>query len=217
MNPPYTPEDIRSLTHADLVKLPWAHFQQFPCMDGPDIRELEHMLVMQYTEVSMSSRRQHLLDPNTPEAIFDVLEWGCGGSTVYFSSLLREHSRLQFSWLAVEHNATWANLIQEHIGPGVEIKLFDTDGVNPLEDRGLDMTEYIEYPRRTGKKFDVVIVDGRRRRRCLLEAPGLLKPGGVCLLHDAERAYYHCALEAFGSGQMVPGTKWWLGQVLDGP
>ncbi len=201
------------MAHADLTKLAWTHFRQFPCMDGPDVRELEQMLAMQYTEVSMSSRRQRLLDPQIPEATFDVLEWGCGGSTVYFSNLLRQHVRLEWSWLSIEHAATWADMIEEYVGQDVTIQLFDTKGINPLEDRGLDMTNYIEYPRRTGKKFDVVIVDGRRRRRCLLETPGLLKPGGICLLHDAERSHYHCAFDAFAEHRMVPGTKWWLGRI----
>ncbi|MCB0346853.1 MAG: hypothetical protein KDD66_17175 [Bdellovibrionales bacterium] len=77
-------------------------------------------------------------------------------------------------------------------------------------DRLVDLDRYVDFPEELGRPVDVAIVDGRKRRRCMLAAAKLMSPAGVTLLHDAWRDYYHCAFSAFRSGRRV-GEELWIG------
>jgi predicted O-methyltransferase YrrM len=130
----------------------------------------------------------------------DVLEWGSGGSTVYFTRFLRNHS-IPYSWTSLEYNARWARDVERELAGDSDttVVLIDVGNDRVLQ-RYTEMEEYIAYPRTTGKKFDFVFIDGRKRRRCLLEALHLLNENGVALLHDAERRYYWSAFKSFPRG-----------------
>jgi hypothetical protein len=78
------------------------------------------------------------------------------------------------------------------------------------EDRHVDMDEYVNFPGQQNRRYDIILVDGRKRRRCLLEAAKLLKNDGVVLLHDAWRPYYNCAFDHFQSGRRI-GDILWIG------
>ena len=103
--------------------------------------------------------------------------------------------------------------------PGVTAIVFDKGTVSPwtrgrLADRTVDLDEYVQAPRSFGIRFDAVLVDGRKRRRCLEEAAALLAERGVVVLHDAERTDYHCAFAAFRSGRRI-GDQFWIGAQYD--
>lgn len=136
----------------------------------------------------------------------DVLEWGSGGSTIYFTNLLREKG-VPFTWTSIEYNKKWYEGVKEKVGPEVEVVLFDVgnDEVKQLEN---PMDEYVEYPKTTGKKYDVILVDGRKRRRCLLVAKEVLRKGGVVFLHDAQRRYYHSAFSEYPDSRRVLWRMW---------
>jgi hypothetical protein len=75
-----------------------------------------------------------------------------------------------------------------------------------------DIAKYVNFPKEVGGPFDLIVIDGRYRRRCLLVAPEVLAPGGVVLLHDAERTHYHPSLDIYPHVRMLktgrlPGTK----------
>jgi predicted O-methyltransferase YrrM len=59
--------------------------------------------------------------------------------------------------------------------------------------------------------FDVALVDGRARTHCLRKAFRLVRPGGVVILHDAQREEYHATVEALGGGLYL--QPWVQGQV----
>ncbi len=145
----------------------------------------------------------------------DVLEWGTGGSTVYFTQVLREQG-VSYSWTGIEYNRLWHKRINELLqsDPRVHLVLFDV-GNAANKQRDLTMDEYVAYPATLGKKFDVILVDGRKRRRCLLEAAKLLKSGGIVLLHDARRSYYHCAFRAYPDSRMLLWSGLWQGRLED--
>ena len=74
------------------------------------------------------------------------------------------------------------------------------------------VSKYVNMPNEVGGPFDVIIVDGRYRRRCLLVAKEVLAPDGIVLLHDAQRVHYHSSLEVFPHVRFLatgnlPGTK----------
>lgn len=173
-----------------------------------------------------------------------VLEWGSGSGTVHFAQVL-EDSRCDWSWLSIEHDREFAHARLEPVfrqmpgallvdardalsepgglvlQPGqLRVVTFAAGPLKPFlargqADRAVPLDDYVALPGRIGCQFDVVLVDGRKRRRCLLEAAQLLAPGGVALLHDAWRPYYRCAFGAYPHHRRF-GDILWAG-AHDGP
>lgn len=147
----------------------------------------------------------------------DVFEWGSGGSTVYFPEFLRSRG-VPFSWVSAEHSPHWESVVNGHLGDAgllgdVRVKVLDPCDFNPKEPGhwAHPMGDYVNYPLTLGRRFDVVVVDGRRRRRCLGAAEGVLAPGGLVVLHDAGRPYYRPGIDRYPSGRWVPNTTLWEG------
>ena len=166
------------------------------------------------------------------QGTFHALEWGSGKSTTYFTNLLRERG-LDFNWLTLEYDRAFfessfleflktrdrvrveyldensrATVLQNSDSFEIEAAVFDKGKLSPFDpnhaaDRLVNLDQYVQYPATLHKKFDFILVDGRHRRRCLLEASKLLKPRGVAFLHDAYREYYHCAFDAFRSRRAI--------------
>lgn len=122
----------------------------------------------------------------------NVFEWGSGKSTKYFSA---ELARLEvpFSWSAVEHVDSWADSVSTGLPDCAQVLRVPVGDEYPLAIRSHNP--------------DLVIVDGRLRRRCLIEAS---RVDGVVVLHDAQRAYYHCAFGLFAHQGRV-GDMLWIG------
>jgi hypothetical protein len=116
----------------------------------------------------------------------DILEWGCGGSTYHYTRFLKQHE-IEYSWISVEHQKHWYEQMAAVMGddPRVTIRL-ETDRDN-----------YVSYPATLDKKFDLILVDGRDRKRCLAEAYRLIRSDGSVLLHDAYRSRYDGGLKQF--------------------
>lgn len=127
-----------------------------------------------------------------------VLEWGCGGSTVHLVRKLAESGRT-FRWIAIEHSSEWERRVAAEVdGLPVEILRHDkTEIVSGPLGRSVRVPtlEYVNRPLSLGLRFDLILVDGRRRARCIAVAREVLAPGGVILLHDAQRHHYHKACE----------------------
>ncbi|MBI3601360.1 MAG: class I SAM-dependent methyltransferase [Candidatus Omnitrophica bacterium] len=127
----------------------------------------------------------------------NCLEWGAGGSTLYFPLFLNKDTK----WFTVEHDKDWALKIKNasrdsrvqvfHISPN-QFSWIDTNG----EGVYADLADYIEFPQKFGK-FDFILIDGRARKDCLTMAHTLIKDNGVVVLHDAERQDYHGPFGSF--------------------
>ena len=150
----------------------------------------------------------------------NVLEWGTGISTVYYSRFLRSIG-IAYGWYGIDNSPEWHKKIlyqikRNNLNKNVHLYLFDFKpfwkkpnwkwGV--LEPRGFDPKEeneikYITSPASLNIKFDIIIVDGRFRRRCLLETEKLLSSGGVVILHDAQKQQYHSSLGIYKSGRFI--------------
>jgi predicted O-methyltransferase YrrM len=97
--------------------------------------------------------------------------------------------------------------------------VFDAGELHPYDpgrehDRQADLDDYVGLPASLDTRFDFVLVDGRKRRRCMLEAGRLLGDTGIVVLHDAWRTYYHCAFEAYRFSCRV-GDMLWVGAQHD--
>jgi hypothetical protein len=110
-----------------------------------------------------------------------ILEWGCGGSTAYFSQKVEQ-------FVSVEHDPVWYARTQR---PNLDIRLIPTcQNVPELPDDTYvpgyyeAFRAYIECARDWGT-FDGVIIDGRARLFCAVEAlQHLVKPAGYIFFHD---------------------------------
>ena len=106
-----------------------------------------------------------------------VFEFGGGGSTAWFS----DHAA---SVTTVEHDPEWYGMLDAELGHAANVTLIhrppdpDFDGYVHAIDAYADQS------------FDVVVVDGRQRVRCFERAIGKVRPGGLLLLDDVERAWY---------------------------
>lgn len=172
------------------------------------------MKPLDVSETDIQIILQHLLLADKRSAMrakIQCLEWGAGGSTIQFPQFIRRAQR-EFWWHTAEHSPEWRDKVQheaQRLGLfEVNIALLNANA-NAKEQ---PMTEYIQFPLMIGKRFDFVFVDGRKRRRCLITASKVLAPGGVVVLHDAEREYYHSAFEHYTSHERV-GDKLWIGRV----
>lgn len=169
-----------------------------------------------------------------------VLEWGAGRSTLWYSALLDrqgllaswltiEHNRAFFmQQLAPEFELhpgrrfrlgedalDLAPQLEREAGVALTAAVFNGGDLRPYEsgrlaDRDVDLDDYVRLPSLLERRFDLVLVDGRKRRRCLLEAAQLLSEQGVTVLHDAWRTYYECAFPAYASGTHI-GDELWVG------
>lgn len=163
----------------------------------------------------MAARDVHLIEERllaSRLSTVNVLEWGSGGSTMYFPSVLGSNG-INYRWLSIEYNTLWyshVTALTQH-DPNIRVMLFSVEN-HELKQRKTEMENYIKYPASLCEKFDFIIIDGRKRRRCLLEAAGLLNNGGAVLLHDAERTYYHCALSSFTHSKFL-SPKLWMGTL----
>jgi len=134
---------------------------------------------------------------------FSVFEYGSGGSTAFFAARVE---RL----VSVEHDPEWHTRTAQRLGslPQREctylLQLPD-EGVNErfasTDERYSEMNfeSYVRtidaYP---DQSFDLVVVDGRARNACVLQALPKVKPGGFLLLDDSYRAEYAVAMKALG-------------------
>jgi len=161
---------------------------------------------MKPAEVRVIEDELRLFAARRPLAVMEILEWGAGGSTVYFSSFL-EKLGVKCRWVAVEYSRKWAGAVRAAVGPAVHIELFDV-GNDEQAQRYMEMDSFVSYPATLGRRFHFILVDGRKRRRCLLEALKLVREDGVVYLHDAHRRYYRCALAEYPSGEFITPRLW---------
>ena len=108
------------------------------------------------------------------------LEWGAGGSTLYFP---RNHEFIEL-WLSLEHDKEWYEKLKSKVPTNVELVL------------AKNVEEYILYPVHKGK-FNFIFVDGKWRLLCMYVASKILDENGVCLLHDSSRPQYRPAINFF--------------------
>ena len=149
-----------------------------------------------------------------------VFEWGSGASSIFYPQFLNSTGR-QFDWHAMENSAAWFDKTQEriirrHLADQVHLHLSEFPGFWQLPGYSDDdpvpaqpnvhsanILDYINAPKRLGESFDVVIIDGRFRRRCLLVAREVLAPGGVVILHDAQKVHYHSSLSSYPNVRFI--------------
>lgn len=127
---------------------------------------------IQYTPVLTAEEMRimgSLFEAQRPGA---VLEWGIGGSTMYWP---RQYDFIN-RWVAVEHNEVYVEFIVEQV-------------IDTVEVLHLKPPQYWESPIGLGP-FNLILVDGRHRVKCLEAATRALADKGIVVLHDSGRDRY---------------------------
>jgi len=128
-----------------------------------------------------------------------VLEWGTGGSTIEFSKYVKEY-------YSIEHNFEWYNAVSKRIDKNTHLFYIppNTKNLNWLpefEEGGYDdFKNYIKFVNIVafaGKKFDLVLIDGRARADCAIEVLPHLSENAVVFIHNFERPYYWKVLKYY--------------------
>jgi hypothetical protein len=158
------------------------------------------------------------------KGVNSMLEWGAGGSTLYFSKLVNK-------LVSIENDNGWYNKLQPHLDANVDLhyvhqheEKFDDeldknasdilkgDGgnmksfinsngrINWITRGRIDWHCYMDYIKKPleleYRDYDIILVDGRARAMCAYLAKDLLKDDGYLLFHDFNtRPYYHGILK----------------------
>jgi hypothetical protein len=158
-----------------------------------------------------------------------VLEWGSGGSTAALLAL----SPFVETWVSLEHNAEWARRVGEMVtDPRLTLKFVPPSVAEPVissrttvrerrvilkewfercEREPAVMYDYVQMPGTLYSSYDFILVDGRARNRCMLEGYRLLRPGGVMVVHDAQRPEYLHTIASFEHYRFL--EPWVQGQL----
>ena len=108
-----------------------------------------------------------------------VFEYGSGNSSLYLQKKVLE------LW-SVENDKDWFEKISKKVDSNVHIDYCPLDESN----------DYPESIKNTQKKFDLVIVDGRKRNSCVIQAIESISDSGVIILDDSQREKYSEARES---------------------
>jgi len=102
-----------------------------------------------------------------------LFEYGSGYSTIFFSRRVKHVTSVEYDsdWFREVVNLTEGlsnvNILFRQIGP-----------------------EYVNAISESGDKYDIVLVDGRKRVECAISASDFLSEQGVVVLDDSERKKY---------------------------
>ncbi len=127
-----------------------------------------------------------------------VLEFGIGGSTLFFRGLGAEV-------FSIEHDKKWFQIVDSRLNSDEKVKL------NLIEPENLNSEIELKYSSNHGlfsegltwkaysfgaekfedNFFDIILIDGRARPECLRNSISKLKKGGILIFDNSDRESYH--------------------------
>jgi predicted O-methyltransferase YrrM len=118
-----------------------------------------------------------------------VLEWGSGGSTIYFP---KRAPGLQL-WESIEHDKEWAEKVASHPDLDERAKVIFRTGAYA--------NGYLT--KASLQKADLIIIDGTEREACAKAAFANMRSTALVLVHDAGRLAYHKWFSIFPYAQRL--------------
>lgn len=134
------------------------------------------------------------LDERTPPSA-EVFEYGMGSSTLWWAQRVR-------SVIACEHDPVWFEKIKARLPQNASGVLHSVESEN-----------YVEAARASGRLFDVVVIDGRRRVQCAKRSLSALSPGGVIVWDNADREYYSAGFASLKAAGFRRLDLWGFGPL----
>lgn len=112
-----------------------------------------------------------------------VFEYGSGNSTLWWQDRVKEV-------ISVEHDRKYYGLLIENPYYKNKKNLLYRD-INDSDNYELSIKS-------VNKKFDIVVIDGRKRVNCAKIVPDYLKEDGVIIWDDTDREYYKKGIDYLG-------------------
>lgn len=128
-----------------------------------------------------------------------VLEYGAGGSTLFFSKRIKEI-------VSIEHDAEWFDLVKNRVrnkdlsnAQFFIVPPTTPEGGQPVRYasitkkayNGLDFYHYVSViDQFIDGYFDMIVIDGRARTYCLEHSVRKLRSGGMLVFDNADRIEY---------------------------
>jgi hypothetical protein len=112
----------------------------------------------------------------------ELLEWGSGASTIYFSGLVKHVN-------SIEHDVDFYLPLMKNI-KSFDIKNIDLHIVNGTnvtdskKERYIQFKEYIEYPITKKMTFTKILIDGRARKHCANFIYDYIDENVIVFIHD---------------------------------
>lgn len=131
-----------------------------------------------------------------------VFEYGSGASTVWLAKRTAEV-------ISVDHDAGWIEFSRPRLAElgNARVELVPADA-QPVSDhryhsgkagyRGQSFKAYAKAIDRHPGSFDLIVIDGRARAACLMQAQGRLAEGGMIVFDNSHRHRYREAIAASG-------------------
>lgn len=162
-----------------------------------------------------------LMQPREPQYILDLVpengtlvEWGCGGSTVYFLDNLKEGQTL----VSIEHNEQWYNkildLVKNHPNVDKHVFLYIPPEIpnpyyaRPEEEHPCGLRDYICPDVDIIEQGDVFLVDGIARGATAAFLAVRAKKEAQVIIHDylGRENWYDWAVQCFDYSVQPEGT-----------
>jgi len=111
-----------------------------------------------------------------------MLEWGSGGSTLYFCDMVREYH-------SIEHDLKWYETVADHTKEKQNLQIYHIPSDLPRDrifgpSKYEEFVTYINYVDTINKKFDKVLIDGRGRQWCAEKVINYLNQDAIVFMHD---------------------------------
>ena len=132
-----------------------------------------------------------------------LLEWGCGGTTLYFLQNLKGRKLT-----SIEHHPEWYAKVKalcDYDNHDFRLIQGNHIGVNatPFEENPSGLHDYISFK---AENVDTILVDGVARSSCLTMAY-VKYPKATVFLHDANRDWYNFAVDLFPYKKIIEPEK----------
>lgn len=188
-------------------------------------RLLRPFLKLKYNNYQKAHPQEPWLCPDSIKALQTLLtdseaglEYGSGRSTAYFAPFFKKY-------VSVEHDEAWFGQVSNQISqlPQVEYHLIKAEKDVPQQHLNSEAQVFLteaEFPvpddlfktytdfvlQFTDESFDFILVDGRARKTCALNAIDKLKSGGLLVLDNSERHRYQKVHQTLSSWPKIETT-----------
>jgi hypothetical protein len=164
-----------------------------------DSADLIHLDLPWWTFAAIDAVEAHLSKKGGKARVF---EFGAGASTVWLAKRCHEV-------ITVEHDVPFAQSMRPAFSAYKNIDIHIRPPSTAIDDKSTarskrkgyttqSFDDYVASIDRQEGPFDLIIIDGRARLACLAKARHRLKPDGIILFDNSDRAEYRSGIEASG-------------------
>ena len=122
---------------------------------------------------------------------YKMFEWGCGGSTLYFSKYVSFYR-------SIEHQKTWFDKITPLISKNTDLNYIDDTN---------NYTNYINAIDNYYDKYDAILIDGRQRVKCAKKSTEYLNPKGYIFVHDYFNRPKYYSIQNISMYNLIDGIR----------